>query len=294
MATQDQLIQSVLNKLRSALGTSEHPPGSNHNFITEWYNAHVDKIGNGAWCEMTQTWAMWECGLKPIKKGRAYTVWGAEDGQNHVGGATWHWGVAGMRAGDQVYYDWSGRKGTVSGIDHTGRVEKINGNGTFYALEGNANDVLKRTLRDSQFVVGYVRPDWHAMATNPPAPVPAPKPATKPVHDVHLVTAVQRALELVPTGKWDHNTDIWAVRMRTALRAHAGYPHNKVQPFNVKAVQGVIDVVQDGDWGPKSQAALVKWAHEYQKAIGVTADGQWGPGSDNKFLAVRRNNLNNF
>lgn len=160
MAVKSEVIKAVLNRLRNALGTGESPEGSNSNFIVDWYNKNVDKIGNGPWCEMTDTWAMWTGGAKPLKRGRAYTVYAVEDALNKVNGSSWHWGTKGMRAGDQVYYDWGGEKFSASKVDHTGTVEKINGDGTFYVLEGNIGNKLRRMHRDKKYVVGYVRFDW--------------------------------------------------------------------------------------------------------------------------------------
>lgn len=231
--TETQMKAKLLNLLRSKLGTGEDPPGSNHNFITEWYNKNVEKIGDGAWCEMTNTWSMWTAGFKKLKRGRAYTVYAAEDGQNDVDGSSFHSGTKGMKAGDHVYYDWSGSK-NVNAIDHTGTVEKINDDGTFYALEGNCSDKLQRTHRDGKFVVGYVRSDWASLAdkaTNQPAkktvvvkPTPAkkasaPKKVTKSTtaleeKGVAAVKGVQKAVGVTVDGNWGSATDKAVLKLR--------------------------------------------------------------------------------
>lgn len=295
MSSVKELINSVLNRLRGALGTDEKPDGSNWNFIVDWYNEHVDRIGRGPWCEMTNTWAMWTGGVKPLKTGRAYTVWAAQDAQKGGNRSSWYWGTQGMRAGDQVYYDWSGSKGNVSRVDHTGTVEKILGDGTFYVLEGNTGNRLKRMRRDSKYVVGYVRFDWELLA--PDSTVrPKPPKATRPksTADREKTKRVQAALEVERDGYWGRKTDVRAVRMRTAARAKAGYPKAVEYDFNVTDVQRIIDTGIDGIWGPKSQTALIRWIKEFQHVLGVTADGQWGPRTDNAFLTARKNNLNNF
>lgn len=177
MATTTQHIEAVLNKLRSELGLGESPAGSNKNKIVTWYNKNVDPIGPGAWCEMTVTWAMWTAGAKSLKKGRAYTVWACQDAQKGYAGSTWHYGTKGMKAGDAVYYDWDRRKGNVAYVDHVGIVEKINGDGTFYVLEGNTSDKLLRKKRDSTYVVGYARPAWHKLSGEA---APPSSPSTPP------------------------------------------------------------------------------------------------------------------
>lgn len=182
MATRTEHIKAVLKVLKSNLGLGENPPGSNYNKIVAWYNKNVDKIGPGAWCEMTNTYGMWVGGAKSLKKGRAYTVWACQDAQKGTNGSSWHYGTKGMKAGDQVYYDWDGRKGNVAYVDHTGTVEKVNGDGTFYVLEGNTGDRLLRKLRDKKFVVGYVRFAWAKLAgkkLSPPSPsTPSSPPST--------------------------------------------------------------------------------------------------------------------
>lgn len=284
-------VTAVLDRLRAHLGLGEDPPGSNHNFITVWYNDNVSRIGNGPWCEMTQTWAMWTAGLRDLKVGRAYTVWGAEDGQKHAKGAAWFPGTKGMKAGDQVYYDWSGSR-SVGAIDHTGRCEKVMGDGTFYSLEGNISDRLLRVRRDSKYVVGYVRPNFAGVPVVPAAPKPAPR--AKPVKNPSLVKHIQYTLEVKTDGQWGRNTDTRALRMRTAARAKAGYPRHVKKSFNVRDVQAIVDTSVDGVWGPRSQQRLVLWIKQIQRALGVTADGSWGPKTDNAFLAARKKYHNNY
>jgi hypothetical protein len=296
MTTQAQAIKSVLDRIRGAIGTGETPNGSNHNFITEWYNAQVAKIGDGPWCEMTNTWGMWTGGAKALKVGRAYTVYAVEDAQKGANGSSWHWGVSGMKAGDQVYYDWSGKKMSAGIVDHTGTVEQILGDGTFYVLEGNTTgNVLKRQRRDKTFVVGYARFDWAKLVTaDPPPPVTPSKPSTKPTPNRDLTKHIQVSLEVPSDGQWGSTTDARAQLMRTAAQAHAGYPKRIVKSFNIKTAQNVIDTTPDGVWGPRSQASLYHWVKEFQGVLGQTKDGQWGPKTDNAYLAARQKNLNNF
>ena len=301
MTTRDQVIERVLNKLRNALGTKEDPPGSNHNFITEWYNANVYRIGNGAWCEMTQTWAMWTSGAKELKRGRAYTVYAVRDAMRGVNGSSWHWGTAGVRPGDVFYFDWDLRRKSAEDVDHTGMVERVNDNGTFYVLEGNIGNALKRVLRSDKYVVGYVRYDWDRLVKDDPKPEPVPvvvkpqNPGSK-THkpDRHKTAKIQQLLEVYTDGKWGSNTDARARRMRAAAMRYSGYPKPVIKKFNTWDVQNVIGTAQDGKWGPKSQAALRHWVRQMQAVLKVPVDGQWGPQTDNAFLTVRSQNLNKF
>src|SRR5439155_487085 len=58
MGTRDRMIYAA----QRLLGTTEHPPGSNHNDITVFYNQHVAKIGDGARCDMSVTEEAWHSG----------------------------------------------------------------------------------------------------------------------------------------------------------------------------------------------------------------------------------------
>jgi peptidoglycan hydrolase-like protein with peptidoglycan-binding domain len=293
MASVTSSINKVLDRLRGALGTGETPANSNHNFITEWYNKNVEKIGDGPWCEMTGSWAMHTGGAKTLKKARAYTVWAAQDAQARVNASSWHYGTKGMRAGDQVYYDWKGGKGSVGIVDHTGIVEKILGDGTFYVLEGNTSgNKLQRMRRDGKYIVGYIRFAWESLA--PVVPTPSvPPTSVKPKPNPTEVKKLQKLLETPQNGRWDKLTDTIARNMRAAARAHVGYPKKVAGKVNVKSAQLVVDTKSDGVWGIKTQTGLVNWVKEFQKAFGLTPDGQWGPRTDNAFLAARKRNLNN-
>ena len=109
------------------------------------------------------------------------------------------------------------------------------------------------------------------------------------------VETLQQALKVTVDGKWGAGTDIAAVGMRNAARAHMGYPINIPGTFNIKAVQNIIGVNQDGVWGPITQATMTNWVKIVQGAVlGVPTDGKWGPGTDNAFMTLRSNSLNKF
>lgn len=113
------------------------------------------------------------------------------------------------------------------------------------------------------------------------SPAPAAPAVSTPVRDI------QRAFEVDADGHWGPATDHRARMMRVASRAHAGYPHNFPQQFDIATVQRVVDTTVDGRWGPKTQAALVTWLHGFQRILGVKADGEWGPTTEDRFQKVR-------
>jgi hypothetical protein len=294
-------VNDVLSYARLDIGLGEYPPGSNHNRTTEWYLTNVDpKLGTNrfAWCEASATKWMWTGGAKSLKRGRAYTVWAANDFVAGVNGSSWHWGTGGILPGDQVYFDWAGRKGSTAVIDHTGLVESVNADGTFYTIEGNIGDACRRMLRDSKYVVGYGRFAWSRLV---PPPKPKPRPPASSIPKLptgrpnpRTVRKLQGLLEVKVDGQWGPTTDQWAMRLRAAARSHVGYPRNTPVAFRHDLVQRVIDTTPDNVWGPKSQAALIRWVKDAQRLLGVTADGEWGPKTDAQYLALRKANLNRF
>lgn len=256
--TVNEAVERVLNKVRSALGTKEEPDGSNNNFIVQWYNANVDKIGLGPWCQMTMTWALYTSDFKALFPGTAWTVQAARNALAKQDGMVWHEYTNGILPGDLVYYAWSGNR-EINRIDHVGIVEKVNSDGTFYVLEGNASNALRRMHRDAKYVVGYIRLDWKRVVVkvnSVPTPAPAPKPT--PV-DTSVV--------------------------------------------QIKVIQGLVQVPQDGVWGPITDKAFLSWrkGKKYtrgqvqllQKTMGdgLKQDGIWGDLTDTAILVFRKKHL---
>lgn len=284
-------ILLVLARLRSALGTGETPANSNDNFIVRWYNDVVERIGRGPWCQMTVTWSHFTSLPKKLIRGRAYTVWAAQDFQAGYEGGTWHWGTAGMRAGDIVYYDWQ-LAGTRAAerVDHVGTVERVLSPTTFAVLEGNTSaNRLERKIRDGKYVVGYGRPDWsrsgvQSQAASAKPSLPAPVKTFK--RDRGLVMKLQGYLELQQDGDWGPNTDLAAAAMRAAARGGTG---------SMRLVQKIVDVTTDGVRGRYTDAAIRRWVASFQKyVLGVEGDGEWGPKTDAAYLAFRKANYGKY
>lgn len=137
----------------------EKPPGSNHNKITQWYNQHIDRIGDGAWCNMAVTyWAGRSSNLPAILGGKhiGYAATVAHATKFRKKGR-WHAGVAGIKPGDIVFFDWDGSR-SIGRIDHVGIVEQVRGK-KIITIEGNTTgDKCRRMVRDGKYIVGYGRP----------------------------------------------------------------------------------------------------------------------------------------
>jgi peptidoglycan hydrolase-like protein with peptidoglycan-binding domain len=148
----------MIEQARRLLGTTEHPPGSNHNQVTVWYGF------DGPWCNMAISFEAGHSGnLSAIFGKFAYTVAHAEAFLNH---GRWHFGLGGARPGDVVFFDWSGTR-SISNIDHVGLIEAVFSNGTIFTLEGNTSNGCYRRVRDSSCVVGYGRPEYTDAAPLP-------------------------------------------------------------------------------------------------------------------------------
>lgn len=87
---------------------------------------------------------------------RAYTVYHADDFRNR---GRWHSDIAGIRAGDIVFYDW-GYTNSIGAIDHVGIVEKVLSGGRVQTIEGNTDNACLRRIRTASTIAGYGRPAY--------------------------------------------------------------------------------------------------------------------------------------
>ncbi len=148
--------ETALSWMRSNLGLAEDPPGSNHNFITEWFG-----IGNGAWCAMTVSRALNEAFGDPDRWQVPGVAADYVQGTAYVPNLLVHFIEAGLfdqnpRVGDVVIFGWT----PGSDGDHTGLVEQVVGDGTVVTLEGNHNDELIRMRRSMEVIIGFGHPAY--------------------------------------------------------------------------------------------------------------------------------------
>jgi LysM repeat protein len=166
--------------------------GNNVNFITHWYGEDYQP-----WCNMTITYAAWHSGNSQNVCGgtkRDYTVNHAQWFQSR---GQWHTDTAGIQRGDIVFFDWDGSN-SISAIDHVGIVESVSGSDV-HTIEGNIDNVCKRMVRHSNYIVGYGRPKYStASAPPPPDTTPTPPPAagtdTYTVKAGDTLSAIARSL----------------------------------------------------------------------------------------------------
>jgi hypothetical protein len=159
----------------SFVGTTEHPPGSNHNAITEEFGF------DGSWCDMKVSVAGKHAGAKDIIGWFAFTpshaLWFEKQG-------LFHRGSAGIQVGDIIFYAWYGPsyQGRWLGICHVGVVIGIKADGRLVVDEGNHNDADQIVVRSRSSIAGYGRPRYiPAPGTTTPIPATPHKPAPKAI-----------------------------------------------------------------------------------------------------------------
>lgn len=154
-------VEAMISAAIATIGVGE-TNGDNVNYITSWYGEDGQP-----WCDMAVTyWAYHSGNSAPVCFGykHDYTV---EHAQAFANRGQWHTDVAGIQRGDIVFFDWSGSN-NISGIDHVGVVEYVDSDGTVHTIEGNIDNVCKRELRHSNYIVGYGRPAYPADPTPTP------------------------------------------------------------------------------------------------------------------------------
>ena len=150
--------QQVLNYAASQIGYRETPV--NDSKYGAWYG-----INPAQWCAMFVSYCFYNQGLPlPARtpKGFAYCGDGIQYFKNN------RWWHSTPKVGDVVFYNWPN---TDEQYDHVGIVEKVNGNGSIVAIEGNQDNQVKRVTRNGN-IIGYGRPPYDNNSDPPPPPYP--------------------------------------------------------------------------------------------------------------------------
>lgn len=164
--------EGVLDFFRNNDGLGETPPGSNCNWLTDWYG-----MGCVPWCAITVSRAMAEAGFgdpedvqvqgveRTTRKGWAYVPYMKKAFVD----AGWYYGPDDGQPGDWVIFDWDGD----GWGDHVGVVEtRLDGGETYLCREGNNswnNIALRR--RPKSLIDGFCRPPYDGLG-GPPIPEP--------------------------------------------------------------------------------------------------------------------------
>jgi hypothetical protein len=236
-------VDRVLSIAQSQVGEGEHPPFSNHNKFTVWYNANVAHIGDGAWCDMFVTWVGSQAGESHAVGRFAYCP-------SHVAWfkANGRWGHT-PRKGAVVFFDWNG-DGTA---DHVGFVKAVNGS-SITTLEGNSGNTgggLVREVSRSGFILGYGYPPYSsAPSGGGGTPTPTPKPTGH-------ASFPGRVMKL--TSPYMHGSDVDWVQTQLNKRGYKLSTDGVYGPQTraaVKSFQGKNGLANDGEVGKYTWAKL--------------------------------------
>ena len=175
--TTSEAVEKLLNVARKEIGY--HEGGNNYIKYAEgnWDNQFYGwDLQNQPWCDVFVDWCF--CQAFGLQKGAAMTYQTVGSGSAACSVSALYYRAAGAynstpKAGDQIFFYVSG------GINHTGIVEKVEGNNVV-TIEGNTSDQVARrtyTLGSSQ-IAGYGHPKWSLVTEGsidvPDDPMPSP------------------------------------------------------------------------------------------------------------------------
>ncbi len=258
-STSAATVERALAFLADQVGLAEYPPGSNINWITDWYYGW-----HAPWCAMTVSRALIEAGFGgpeqidiPVRttsaRGWAYCPYLEADFR-----AAYRWqGVdtAAPEPGDLVLYDWDGD----GEADHVGMLERVELDGTLWVYEGNTDEgVLRLKHRSLTYVRGFARPPY-----SPAAPVPTPTPeepsVAKVAYPLSVAAGERRRLPVLAIGGgfgWTRASVTFAslgVTVRRAIvgpneRPIAGLAPEGVESAREFGGRGYVDLVAGDEW----------------------------------------------
>jgi len=134
--------EQVLDLARSQIGTKEEPLGSNNVKYNEWYYGYKVSGSNYPWCAVFISWLFHSLQAQDLVHGvRSYY-----SGDFLIAGRKYNEEVDARKGqpGDLIIFDF-----IPGGItDHIGIVEKVLVPGRYQTIEGNADNMVTRKIRD--------------------------------------------------------------------------------------------------------------------------------------------------
>ncbi|GAA3195254.1 CHAP domain-containing protein [Actinocorallia longicatena] len=175
----DPVGQKLLELAKKELGYSERSDGTTK--FGEWWTKNIDAdhdsyFNDAPWCDMFISYLSDQAGTTSSTGLFASTPKHAQWFKDQKATASK------PEPGAIVFYDWSGGK-DVDGVSHVGIITKVYSDGTFQALEGNADDQVMYKTRSTDQVAVYglpgkvkVAPVRTETSYTPKHAAPAPTP----------------------------------------------------------------------------------------------------------------------
>lgn len=138
----------------------------------KWFNGSKNGYD---WCTSFATWVFYQLTGKNVKDAKNLCFQPQNSSINYAAGCGFArnyyknnkaFYTSNPKAGDQIFFDWSGKKG-FSQVDHTGIVVKVD-NAKVYTVEGNTYSGNKEGVFEHSYsltdncIVGYGRPKYDA------------------------------------------------------------------------------------------------------------------------------------
>ena len=256
--TENELRETVCDKARSWLGRKE--ADGSHREIIDVYNSIPIPGGyrmtySDPWCAAYVSAVGYACGLSDI----IYPDCGCDSmiRQYQQHGRWQESDAYRPQPGDVIFYDWqdSGAGDNRGGSDHVGLVLSTTGS-TISVIEGNTSDMVAIRTRtvDQMYIRGYGLPDYASKASainghedpeDEPAIVPVPDVSGPDTQEAVTLPALPSGQCYVALPVLRFGCDSEAVRAAQLLLKGRGF--------------SVGWMGADGDFGPKTEAALGKF-----------------------------------
>ena len=155
--TSTPATQTVLRLVKSQIGVTEHPPGSNSGPQVNLYLSSVGLPPGAPWCAAFVSYILDKAGLGNLvpKTGSVQVIYdyAVQKGWTYAPGTTI------PKPGDLAVYNWSGATTADVNVDqnHIGFVVSVNANGNPNVIAGNeANSVGAQPEKDLSDVVAFI------------------------------------------------------------------------------------------------------------------------------------------
>lgn len=255
--------QDVINVARGQVGY--HETGNN---ITKYWQELEPGLQGSAWCAAFASWVFKHAGNPLPAIDRPYGYISAYDAMNWAK-AHGYWDASGHYApGDLLIY---------GGGEHTGICVSDDGV-TIHTIEGNWGDQVCALARSHGIYVSGVVKASRLLTGGGGGGGGGGGTSPNPT----MVRAIQHAVRITEDGRWGDIT------------SHAASVVIDHDTASVKYLQARIGAVQDGLWGPASQAAWLACLKGIQQAIGTAPDGVWGNDSKAKWATAYAANYGKY